>query len=197
MTAEASKYETEPPASPPREIFHEANDLRKAQSGEPAAQHALYCSFRIRVYGLTVRLVGLNDADDVTQQIWLQIFRNLSRFHATSSLRTWIFRLTVNECLQFRRRVGRRPRVSLEIDPVDQKPLVQDESADREAIQVALDRLEPELRAIFVLREIEKLSYAEIAAALKIAEGTVASRLSRARMELRQHLNALGWEQSP
>lgn len=83
----------------------------------------------------------------------------------------------------------------LESDPIDEKPLSNGRD-DAEILQLALNRLSDELKLIFELREIEKLSYSELSDALQISEGTVASRLSRARLELRGHLVDLGWEES-
>ena len=77
---------------------------------------------------------------------------------------------------------------------MDHKPNHERDLDHKELMEHALARLEPELRSLFLLREVEKLSYAEIAAALQIPEGTVASRLSRARQLLKQYLIELGWE---
>lgn len=166
-----------------------------ALAGNADAQRLLYDQYRSRIYRLALRMVGADQADDVTQQIWLQVFRNLHQFKGKSRFQTWIYRLAVNECLQFRRKAARRSHVELVADPMDEKASPPYNPDDGEFLQKAMNRLESELRAVFILREIEHLSYLEIAETLHIAEGTVASRLNRARLELRVHLTALGWKE--
>jgi RNA polymerase sigma-70 factor (ECF subfamily) len=177
---------------------HDAESLGRVVAGcrrnDPDAQRALYDACRDLVHRLTLRMVGHADAADVAQQIFLQMFRKIGQFNGESGFRTWLYRLAINECLQFRRRVFRRPSVSLEHDPVDDASDSERRADNRELLERALEQLEPELRAIFVLREVEQLSYAEIAATLGIAEGTVASRLNRARRRLKDILIELGWE---
>jgi RNA polymerase sigma-70 factor (ECF subfamily) len=82
----------------------------------------------------------------------------------------------------------------LDADPEDVHAAAGQTGEQQELLQAALQRLDPQLRAIFLLRELEGQSYREIARALDIAEGTVGSRLNRARRELKEHLAALGWE---
>ena len=166
----------------------------RSQRGDAGAQQQLYGMCRQRVYRLVTRMVGNTDAADVTQQVFLQLLLKIEQFGGQSRFETWLFRLTVNECLQFLRKKGRRPSTTLKIDPVD-RSAGQDRMADsRELLELALAQLDPTLRAIFLFRERENLSYAEIAKTLEISEGTVASRLSRARRQLQQILTELGWE---
>lgn len=158
------------------------------------AQQRLYECCHQRVYRLLVRMVGRNDADDLLQQVFLQVFRTLSQFSGQSRFETWLYRVSVNESLQHLRKQRRRRWVSLEGDFMDRQPDQERDFDHKELMEHALARLEPELRSLFLLREVEKQSYAEIAAALQIPEGTVASRLSRARQLLKQYLVELGWE---
>jgi RNA polymerase sigma-70 factor (ECF subfamily) len=141
-----------------------------------------------------MRMVGLNDADDLLQQVFLQVFRSLSQFSGQSRFETWLYRVSVNESLQHLRKQRRRRWVSLEGDFMDRQPDQERDFDHKELMEHALARLEPELRSLFLLREVEKQSYAEIAAVMQIPEGTVASRLSRARQLLKQYLVELGWE---
>lgn len=168
--------------------------VTSAQRGDLDAQRRLYDACRNHVFGLVYRMVGPDDADDAHQQVFLQVFRNLHQFAGESRFETWLFRLTINECLQLRRRRSNRSPAPLEEDPVDSRPDHERSTDERDLLDAALSRLEPDLRDVFVLREIQHLSYAEIGEALEISEGTVASRLNRARRRLQQVLAELGWE---
>lgn len=164
------------------------------RNGDREAQHLLYDCCHERVYRLAVRLVGLGDASDVLQQVFLQVLLRLRQFQGHSRFETWLFRVTVNESLQHLRMKKRRRWVSVESDFMDGQPNHEDAHNHKELMACALERLEPELRSLFLLREVEKQSYAEISESLGIPEGTVASRLSRARLLLKQYLVELGWE---
>ena len=164
------------------------------QRGDRDAQRRLYELHHERIYRLAVRMVGLQEADDVTQQVFLQVLRKIGQFSGQSQLATWLYRVAVNECLQHLRRNGRHRLVLLEHDPVDRFAGNTQQSEHAELLDRSLQRLEPDLRAMFLLREVENLSYREIASALDVSEGTVASRLNRARRLLRQYLVELGWE---
>jgi RNA polymerase sigma-70 factor (ECF subfamily) len=147
------------------------------------------------VYGLMVRMVGRQDADDLTQQVFLQAFRKLDQFRGGSSLQTWLYRLAANEALQHLRREKLRRTQPLEMDPRAQALDDSIDASDRiEVVQSALARLDPELRLVLALKEEQQLSYRQIAETLNIPEGTVGSRLNRARQELRTELIRLGWE---
>jgi len=162
------------------------------QNGDRAALRKLYDACQQKVYRLMVRMVGLQDADDVTQQVFLQAFRSIGKFNGQSRFETWLYRLAVNESLQHLRR-NRRWRYRV----LDWEPMCEShhgEDAERkEILEHALARIDPELRSIFLLREVEGLSYREIAESLQIPEGTVGSRLNRARRELQQHLKEFGF----
>jgi RNA polymerase sigma-70 factor (ECF subfamily) len=143
------------------------------------------------VFRLAVRMVGLQDAADVTQQVFLQAFRSLEQFNGRSRFETWLYRLAVNESLQHLRRNRRWRYHALDWEPMDESHLGEDVER-KELLEQAFARIDPELRSTFLLREVEGLSYHDIAEALQVPEGTVGSRLNQARRELRQILSDLG-----
>lgn len=166
--------------------------IQLAAQGDRAAQRMLYDSLVGRVYGLVLRIVGPNHAEDVTQDVFLRLFAKLGSFRHDSEFTTWVHRLAVNEALQYLRRLRRRATVPLVEDalPAPEQPDV-DLS---ELLEVALMQIDADLKMILELKEVEQLSYAEIAELLGIPAGTVGSRLNRARHDLREKLIALGWE---
>jgi RNA polymerase sigma-70 factor (ECF subfamily) len=170
-----------------------SNLVAACQNGDVAAHRQLYDSCHQVVFRLAVRMVGLQDAADVTQQVFLQAFRSLDQFHGRSRFETWLYRLAVNESLQHLRRNRRWRHHELDWEPMDETHRG-DDAEQKELLDQALARIDPVLRSILLLREVDGLSYHEIAEALEVPEGTVGSRLNRARRELRRHLSELGYE---
>ena len=170
-----------------------AHVIKGCRRSELSAQRELVVRTQDRVFRALVRLVGVQDAEDVAQQVYLQVFRQVARFHGDSSFGTWLYRVTVNEAMQHLRR-GRNCRFAiLNWEPQDREPDCCRRLETRELLDRALAEIEPELRSIFVLREVEGLSYEAIGVAVGIPMGTVASRLSRARHDLQERLRSLGW----
>lgn len=163
------------------------------QQGDRSAQRELYDACHQRVYRVATGMVGRQEADDITQQVFLKAFRSIGQFQGQSRIETWLYRLTVNECLQFVRRNRRWKFAALDREPME-RTRRRESTEQREELDWALARLDSELRSIFVLKEIEELSYRDIAEALQIPEGTVGSRLNRARRELKTHLSSIGYE---
>lgn len=168
--------------------------LQQCRQLDSSAQRQLFEQFHDRCYRLILGFISPTDAPDVLQKSFLRLFQKLPQFRGESSFTTWFYRLTVNECLQHLRKHRKKQFATLEYDPVDHAPGHERMSDHRELLAVAMDRLDEDLRTIFVLREVQQHSYAEIATLLQINEGTVASRLSRARNELKEILLELGWE---
>jgi len=171
-----------------------ATTVVACQRGDQVAQRRLYEASHQNVYRLMVRMVGLQDASDLTQQVFLQVFRKIGQYSGRAQFGTWIYRVAINEALQHLRRSKRTRLRRLEQEPMDRSPDSYRNVGDKELLEQALEQLDPELRSAFLLREVEGLSYKEIAEALQIPEGTVGSRLNRVRRELKQHLIELGWE---
>lgn len=163
-------------------------------AGDRCAMQQLYEQCSDNVYGLMVRMVGRQDADDLTQQVFLRMFRKLDQFNGQSKLETWLYRLATNEALQHIRRSKRRSTAPLVTEPATDDPDCVGRAEEAELLEAALSRLEPELRAILILKEQQNLSYREIAESIGIPEGTVGSRLNRARKVLREELAKRGWE---
>lgn len=168
--------------------------VQACQNGDRTAQSRLYEISHQNIYRLMVRMVGLQDATDVTQQVFFQAFRKIDQFSGQSQFGTWIYRVAVNEALQHLRKSKRSKVQVLEQEPMDRSADSQKNVDDKDLLEQALGQLDPDLRSAFLLREVEGLSYGEIAEALEIPEGTVGSRLNRARRELKQQLVELGWE---
>lgn len=166
--------------------------LRRASDGDRKAQQTVYEALAGRIYRTVRRIVGESDVDDVTQTAFVRLFEKLHSFRGESAFATWAHRLAVNEALQHLRKQSRRPT-----EPLNESAALSRERTDgldaAELLEAGLDSLEPELRLIFHLKEVDGLSYAEIAQIARIPEGTVGSRLNRARAMLRKKLSELGW----
>lgn len=168
-----------------------------AADGDRAAQRVVYEALFDRVWRLLLRIVGPTDVDDVTQDVFMRLFANLGSFRRESEFGTWVHRLAVNEGLQHLRKVRRR--VVVPLDEAALAPTRRDRESDqvdrKEMLELALARLDDDSRILLHLKEVEQLSYAELAGILEIPEGTVGSRLNRARRDLKDRLLALGWEE--
>jgi RNA polymerase sigma-70 factor (ECF subfamily) len=181
----------------------EATLIARCRAGEQAACEQLVAEHQAMVFQLGCHLLGSRDeAYDLSQEVFLRVFRTLDRFRADASLKTWIYRIAINQASNRRRFWSRRHRlgqVSLDAhvevhgEPTEatdasspHRILASKELAAR--LTVALDALPFDQRTVIILREVEGLSYDEIAQALDIAVGTVKSRLTRARQALRASL---------
>jgi RNA polymerase sigma-70 factor (ECF subfamily) len=170
----------------------ERSDLN---AGERGAFERLVEELADRVYNIALRITGdTNDAEDATQEAFLAAWRGWGGFRHQSSPTTWLYRIAVNSALQ---RVRRRRPTDYLTDIDDEAP-VQDWSASvaelaeqgelRDLLLGGLAQLEPEQRAVLVIRDIDGLSTAEAAEVLDISVPALKSRLHRARAALRQHL---------
>jgi len=173
---------------------HEAQLIAACVRGDREAQRRLYDTYQAGIFRLVARMVGQQEGADVTQQVFLQAFRGIGLFGGRSSFSTWMYRLALNECWQHLRRERRGKWHLLARDLIDDSPGHERDADQRDLLEMALARLEPDLRAVFVLREVDARPYREIAPLMQISEGTVASKLSRARRMLREYLIDLGWE---
>jgi RNA polymerase sigma-70 factor (ECF subfamily) len=189
--------------SRPVEQRREDDELvRRLRTGEEAAYEALLARFQQPVYNLAFRLLSNpGDASDVVQEVFLKVFRNVGHFRRQSSLKTWIYRITVNEAHNQRRWFFRHRSREVGLDEETDEGCSRtvadtgrspfDYAFDREKhelIENALARINPLFREVVVLRDIEDLSYEEIAEVLQISLGTVKSRIMRGREALREEL---------
>jgi RNA polymerase sigma-70 factor (ECF subfamily) len=183
----------------------EAALIARCTSGDESACAELVASHQPMVYSLALNLLGDRDeALDLSQEVFLRVFRTLSRFRGQSTLRTWIYRIVINQARN-RQRWWRRRRRSAQVsldeylrtfgemesphDVLPDRLLASKEAAAR--IRGALDRLPFDQRTALILREVDGLRYEEIAFSLDVAVGTVKSRLTRARQALRAELLGL------
>ena len=174
--------------------------VRACQDGSLEAQRELYECYKAKVYSLAIYLTGDAEmARDLTQEIFLKVFRDLRAFRFESSFNSWLYRLATNTCLNALR--SRRTRREVDIEEVLGTPAEIDAGSQLEQQQVdhsiqrevrkAILSLKPPLRAVVVLRYIENLSYVEIAETLSLSQGTVATRLNRAHRLLGRKLRSL------
>lgn len=175
--------------------------VHSAQKGDTSAFGQLVEAHQSKIYSLCYRMTGnAEDAADLTQEVFLSAWRSLSRFQEQSSFGTWVYRMATNASIDFLRREKRRQVLSMtmEEDSEERQAQVPDERYSphrlleqkeaRQAVADALAALSPEHRQALVLREMEGLSYQEIGQLLDLEEGTVKSRIARARLALRDFL---------
>jgi RNA polymerase sigma-70 factor (ECF subfamily) len=171
--------------------------IGRFKKGDPSAFETIIRKYQDRVYNLCrYMLQDPPNAQDAAQDVFLKAYRALKDFRPGSSLYTWIYRIAVTTCLDYKRRSHREAFRSepLNEDLPSEEPLPEQLYASAEipqSIQLALQKLPEKLRAAIVLREIEELSYEEIAEVLHTSPGTVKSRISRAREQLRHLLKKI------
>lgn len=178
-------------------MTNEQDILRRAQQGDSDAFRQLVETYQTQVYRLTLRMCGEPAADDVTQEAFLAAWCALPDFRGTCRFSTWLYRLTTNAAIDYLRREKRHSHADdvTELELPDDSPTPQDcaeQAETRRAVRRALSRLSEEHRRVLLLRYMQELDYAEIAAALEISEGTVKSRISRAKAQLRELLDGSG-----
>jgi RNA polymerase sigma-70 factor, ECF subfamily len=159
----------------------------------------VFAEYQPLVYGVALKFMGNpEDAEDVVQEVFTKVWKSLEAFNNSSSLKTWIYRIAVNTCIDHSRKpwkkLGLRSTgLDETLEENDSEALVSsDESAEgkliakEKAAQIrkAITRLRPHLKAVLVLKDLEELSYDEISSVLGVSMGTISSRLNRARKAL-------------
>ena len=183
----------------PGEDFNEAEAIERAKRGDGEAFQSLYDRHKRRVYSLCLRMTANTaEAEDLTQEAFLQLYRKIATFRGESAFSTWLHRMAVNVVLMHLRKKG-LPEVSLEeqLDPQQEDGPRRDfgapdlslaGSVDRVNLQRAIESLPAGYRAIFVLHDIEGYEHNEIADMLKCSIGNSKSQLHKARLKLRDLL---------
>ena len=180
--------------------------VHQAKNGSREAFSALMELYQGKVYNLVLRMTGsAEDAADLCQETFINVWKGLPNFQGGSSFSTWLYRLANNVCIDFIRREKNRKGMdvlSLNDDEKDYDELIPDNGPSpqtqleqrerRAALNRALGQLSEEHRQILLLREVSGLSYAEIAETVGLEEGTVKSRIARARLSLRNILREEG-----
>lgn len=182
----------------------ELNMVQRAGKGDRDAFAWLLERYEKQVYHQALRMVGNpEDAADLTQETFIKVWQGLPSFQGDSSFSTWLFRLTSNACIDFiRREKKRKGDISLDdeerdlsyafIDPAATPQQALEQKELHRAVSVGLGQLSDEHRQILVLREVNGLSYDEIADILDLSPGTVKSRIARARISLAKILRKTG-----
>ena len=181
--------------------FNEAEAIEKAKQGDAQAFQSLYDRHKRRVYSLCLRMTANTaEAEDLTQEAFLQLYRKIATFRGESAFSTWLHRLSVNVVLMHLRRKS-LPVVSLEesVQPGEDDTPKKDFGAEDVALAGSIDRLQleraiealpPGYRSIFVLHDVEGYEHNEIAGMLECSIGNSKSQLHKARMKLRDLLKS-------
>ena len=182
--------------------------VQQARRGDREAFRTLVERYQHKVTALaTGMLRNRDDALDVVQDTFTKAYQSLDRFKGESSFYTWLYRITLNQCIDHQRRTARMPSAPLEsAETPEESPTINAARDDAERddpmqrvheaevgqrIRQAISELTPEHRAVILLREVEGLSYEEISRALECPKGTVMSRLHYARRQLQARLRGL------
>jgi RNA polymerase sigma-70 factor (ECF subfamily) len=168
----------------------------RCRSGDADAFEELYRQHARRLFGLVFRMLGsAEDAEDLLQEVFLQAHRKLAGFRGESSLGTWLYRLTMNQCLDHLR--GRQAKMSRSTESIDAEDAIEP-AGHTPAVPTAVSRLDLEraiatlpagCKAAFLLHDVEGFEHREIARILGVSEGTSKSQVHKARMKLRAKLS--------
>ena len=174
--------------------------IKRAANGDPEAFEDLIRAHEGRMYAVTLRMCGnRDDAQDCMQEAMLRIYRAMDSFRGQSSFGTWVYRITMNTCLDELRRKKVRQSTSLDAmldtgwaptDENENPELHSLRGEQRRSIEKAISKLPDDMKAAVVLRDVQGFSYEEIARVLNANIGTIKSRISRGREKLRETLMA-------
>lgn len=187
-------------------LLEELAIIERVRGGETDAFETLVLDNQKKVYNLALKMTGNeNDALDISQEAFIKAYTGLKNFRAESRFSVWLYRLTYNLSIDFIRKNQRTQVTSLtyiddngdyadfEIPDMNYEPSSEIEKRElKESISKGIDELPDKHREILVMREVTGMSYEDIATTLGLSEGTVKSRLSRARAGLAQILNKYG-----
>jgi RNA polymerase sigma-70 factor (ECF subfamily) len=175
--------------------------VERCLEGDQAAWNEIVRQHWRKVFNVAYKFVGKHDeAEDLTQDIFLKIFKSLDTFDRRANFQTWLISISRNLCIDHYRSVRKeRQTIARDVDSTDLQPASSErgpyaaaEHQDlRELLRIALGRLPATLRTAVVLRDLQELSYQEIADRLGLPEGTVKSRINRGRLELARQLKRL------
>lgn len=179
--------------------------LERAKAGEITAFEQLIESYQRKIFNIALRMLGNHDdANDLAQEVLIRIYKSIKSFKEQSSFSTWIYRITTNVCLDEIRKRKNKKTISLDeeikLDDGDIKRQIESDEPSPEdmaekhelkrIVNDAIAMLSDEHRVAIILRDMQGLSYEEIAEALKLPEGTVKSRINRARQSLKYILGS-------
>lgn len=180
--------------------MEESRLIQRASDGDAASFNALMGMHERRMYAVALRMCGNpEDAQDCLQEAMLRVYRAISGFKAQSSFSTWVYRITMNTCLDELRKRKNRPSASLDglLDagwsPADPAESPEGHAMRREVrqnLQQFMEELPEDMRAAVVLRDVQGYAYEEIAEILDANVGTIKSRISRGREKLREKIAA-------
>jgi RNA polymerase sigma-70 factor, ECF subfamily len=181
--------------------------IERCLEGDQAAWEEIVRLHWRKVFNIAYKFVGRHDlAEELTQDVFLKLFKSLDTFDRRANFQTWLISVSRNLCIDHYRSVRKeRETVNRDVDPADLSPPAPDKSAyalieQRDRVQLlrqALDKLPATLRTAVMLRDIQELSYNDIATRLELPEGTVKSRINRGRTELARQIQKLRDEQEP
>lgn len=182
-----------PARAAPHQLDYEL--AQRAAHGDMQAFEQLYQLHHRRVYGLCLRMTqNVAEAEDLTQEVFIKLYRKIGGYRGESSFTTWLHRLTINQVLmRFRKRNARKEEQPAEVEPASARDRVawarnQTSMSERVALDQAIARLPPGYRVVFLLHDLLGHEHEEIAQLLGCAVGTSKSQLHKARMKLRQLL---------
>jgi RNA polymerase sigma-70 factor (ECF subfamily) len=179
--------------------------IERCLAGDQAAWEDIVRLHRRKVFNIAYKFVGKHDlAEDLTQDIFLKLYKSLDTFDRRANFQTWLISVSRNLCIDHYRSVRKeRETINRDVDASTLSPVSRDRSAysqlelrDRvQLLRAALDTLPPTLRTAVMLRDIQELTYQEIADRLSVPEGTVKSRINRGRTELARQIQKMREQQ--
>ena len=190
-----TESDTSQPAAPIDQL------IERCLAGDQQAWETIVQQNRRRVFNVAYKFVGKHDeAEDLTQDIFLKLFKSLDTFDRRANFQTWLISVSRNLCIDHYRRVRKeRETMAREVDAADLMPVSKERSPHghveqvdlRRLIKEALAALPPALAEAVTMRDLQEYSYQEIADKLQLPEGTVKSRINRGRLELARQIRRL------
>jgi RNA polymerase sigma-70 factor (ECF subfamily) len=175
--------------------------IERCLNGDQAAWETIVRMYWRRVFNIAYKFVGRHDmAEDLTQDVFLKLYKSLDTFDRRANFQTWLISVSRNLCIDHYRSVRKeRETINRDVDAADLHPISHEVAADTRLeqrdrvvlLRQALDKLAPTLRTAVMLRDIQELTYQEIADRLRLPEGTVKSRINRGRTELARQIQKL------